>query len=180
MKTIFTQNGPALYVDDEQYEKIKDYAIYYDAFHRRFMYREYNTGHYNGSRALLPFFFGHAKNRAYLFRDGQTNNFCFDNVIVTTRDVAYRHRPPIGGHKYKGAQRTRKKCLSGWLAQVWFSGRHMVILYADSELHAARLYNAMLGYYKIDGYRNKVPEILLTDEQKAKLDRHAWKLTCKQ
>lgn len=177
MITAKTPCGRTLLFSDCDAEFVNNNRFVYDQICQSVRY--YN-GDTNTFRSILPVLFNTPDSEkskyGYFFADGNRFNFQRENVRRVSRAVAYRYRPAQCGKKYKGVSRKLGKLY----VEVWVGCvrkdrqqlRFQVVSgnFTITEEYAAGVYNAILDYLHIAGYRNDVPKVELTDEQKSKVD----------
>jgi hypothetical protein len=159
MKNLQTANNKSIIVDPDIYDALKNKTIREGNFSRFYVVDE------NKKRiSLFNYIFKTGSNERYLFKNNNRYDLRRDNVVVCDCSTAYRHRPPLCGKKYKGI--TYSKKIECWYCKVSLDNGGVKKLRCDSEYHAAQVYNALLDYLNLQGYRNEVEPIELTDAQK--------------
>lgn len=157
--------GKELFFDDNDLNKIREYSFHcvkgrVYAKHRKTEQR----------LTIYSLLFG--KNTKLSFENKNGNNLDFqkENIIQRVR----RQQKPISKKEYKGVIDN-----NGYLqveVLILNKKKLKISLKQYDETKAAGIYNAMCDHLGIDGYRNPVPKIELTVEQKVSLDNKYAKI----
>lgn len=167
-------NKYELLFDKDDYEKIKDLSIYFNESNNMFYC---NIG--NGKkRCLKTFFYPEAptlKSHVW-FKNSNKLDYRRKNVRIISRTEYWRMLPPKNGRKYKGLHYNKYGELEGVgfcfdTSKTFF----IPLTFFINEEKAAGMYNSILDYLKITGYKNDVPHYPLTKLQKENLEKYLAK-----
>lgn len=153
-----TVSGKSFFVDKEDYELIKNFKFYYSEY---INYKK--PGDVINNHSLSAFLFKTNQQMVPMFLDGNRFNFSRKNVRIISKGQKFRFRPPMNGQKYKGVSKPNK--YNKIIVSLWVTEELKLSMYGDSPEHAAGLYNAMMDYCKIEGYKNEVPSVELNSKQ---------------
>lgn len=146
VKSIYLQDGEEIFVDDEDYERVKKLKWY--------------SQYYGNSRKIVS-----TENKFYLnsyiikgsFQIKKNNYFTRDNL--TTKGNKTRWSKPMikGSSQYKGVHRNQNKFKRIWASTIVVDGKQKFLGNFDTQEEAAQAYNdAVRKYWDGQGYLNKI------------------------
>lgn len=170
MIIVKTFCGRELYFSDCDSDIVSGCRFSYDQLQQTYSIYNRTT---KKRKSVNSAIFGCDLKTAIIHLDGNSQNFQRENIKKINRSDFYRYRPPTCGRKYKGVCKAKKiKCgLEKYIAQLTLCTTKSIRFTCDTEQQAASLYNAMCDFLDFPGYRNGVPKIELTVEQK----KHIYK-----
>ena len=166
MITRKTFCGRELYFSDCDADLLKNCRFTYGQ--RQQIYSAYDTTT-KRRKTVFSLLFGCDLKTATIHIDGNRANFQRENLQRMEKSEWLRYRGPIGRQRYKGvAKETRRSGYTKpWRVEVSLSSHEWIrIFYDGTEEAAAGIYNAMCDFLDFPGFRNDVPKIDLTVEQK--------------
>lgn len=167
--TLETVCGKEFIIDTYNLEKLKYHTFYWcvttltiNCRNRR---NPDKTKLYAHLRLTSVLFNTNISDRVPFFKDGNRRNLTEKNVKIITKAELFRKREKLYNMPYKGVHKLNEKT---YMAKaVLKNGKLATFCNKNTtDIEAAGLYNAVLDYCKIKGYRNKVPKIELTEKQK--------------
>lgn len=130
VKSIFLQDGEEIFVDDEEYERVKQYK-WYKAYLKGTRVVRANI---KGKDKTLNNFI---KSNSYQIKKG--NNFTKSNLSQEGNGLNWRRAFKNSSSKYKGVH--WRKSRNRWVAILTFNGKRYYLGSSKSEKEAAVLYN---------------------------------------
>jgi hypothetical protein len=181
MFSIVTPCGRRVLFSDSDWDKIENIVVYYEQEHRLLVYKVKTDKKLRGSVLSYLFDTSNSQKFGYLYADGNRFNLQRENVTQIDRSTSFRYRPAPSGKKYKGVRcRTNSRKHKRWFASLHITQNCYFEIPCNNEIHAAAMYNAVCDYLKLEGYRNDVPKIELTNELQKYIDTklQKWGMKC--
>lgn len=154
VKEIPLQNGMVALVDDEDFEKVKDYTWYHQAGNEAVRTMVNRTIIYLG-RLILNC---HDMKKHVCQREKNLDYRKSNLIILETGKTSRMKRSQKGSSsKYKGVSWDKKQ--GKWAANIRVNGKLIYLGRYINEDEAAKVYNkASLEYFGENAYRNKIGE----------------------